>query len=328
MSRRHFLLSLACLPVLANAQTAKPVASGTDSASTASAPRQRPPIDTPIGPTVADLPSPHYQFEQLRLDSQDGLRHYRIYIGIPRQAAPPAGYPALYLLDGNAAMHSLQAADLEQLAKHNPPVLVGLGYDVPTRHDVVARALDYTPPMLDEAGKPQVGVVERGRPGGGADAFLDLLEQRIRPAVAARTQIDPQRQTLWGHSYGGLLSLYTLVTRPQLFQRYVAGDPSTGWGDNALLKRAESFHAKQAPNTELHVMVGGGRAVAPGRAEPTADANKPVATPPAGRESTHALVARLAAEGMDAHFQAYPQQSHGQLFATSLRPALAIAAKP
>ncbi|THU03698.1 alpha/beta hydrolase [Lampropedia puyangensis] len=329
MSRRHFLIAAASLPVAVWAQSApssSPIGAA-GSTPNPGAPRQRPPIDTPIGPTVADLPSPYYQFEKLRFDSRDGKRHYRVYVGIPRSPAPQEGYPVLYMLDGNAAMHTLKEADLEKLAQNNPPVLVGIGYDVPTRHDVVARAFDYTPPVLAEDGSPKSDVVDRSRPGGGAELFLDLIESTIRPAVAARTSIDASHQTLWGHSYGGLFTLYAMVTRPQLFQRYVAGDPSTGWGDNALLKKAAAFHAQQAPGISAQVLVGGGRAVTPSRDQPNAAANVPVATPPQGRESTHALVARLAAEGMDITFQAFPQQSHSQLFATSLYPALALAAK-
>lgn len=315
MLRRHFLLAAACMPASALAQSqAAP--------SQTQPPRRR--WDEPIGPTVADLPSEYYDFERLIFDSQDGKRHYRVYVGIPRKPAPPEGYPVIYMLDGNAAMHTLQDQDLAALFADNPPVLVGIGYDVPSRHDVMARAFDYTPPILNEDGSVRTDTVERGRPGGGADLFLDMIQDTIRPAVEARVQLDTARQTLWGHSFGGLFTLYTLVTRPRMFQRYVAGDPSVGWGDDALLKRANGFHAAQAPEAIVRVLVGRGRPAA------NADAAQPlspgpVSIIPPGRESTYALVSRLAQEGMDMTFQAFPEQSHGELFATSLRPALALA---
>ena len=50
--------------------------------------------------------------------------------------SPTGGHAALYMLDGQ---------DLEWLSRRNPPVLVAIGYDVPTRNDVVARAYDYMP---------------------------------------------------------------------------------------------------------------------------------------------------------------------------------------
>ncbi|MCO7636614.1 alpha/beta hydrolase-fold protein [Pseudomonas sp. S 311-6] len=312
MLRRHFLLAAACVPASTFAQQQS-------SPSPSPPPRRR--WDEPIGPTVADLPSDYYEFERLLFDSRDGKRHYRVYVGVPRKPAPPEGYPVIYMLDGNAAMHTLKDQDLAALFENNPPVLVGIGYDVPSRHDVMARAFDYTPPILNADGTIQTNTVERGRPGGGADLFLDLIQDTIRPAVAARVPLDSTRQTLWGHSFGGLFTLYALVTRPRMFQRYVAGDPSVGWGDDALLKRAGRFHADQAPDVIVRIMVGRGRAPAP-----LPSVSGPVSTPPPGRESTHALVSRLAQEGMDITFQAFPAQSHGELFATSLHPALALAA--
>lgn len=316
MLRRRFLLMAACMP-------ACPFAQSPTAPAQSQPPRRR--WDEPIGPTVADLPSEYYEFDRLLFDSRDGKRHYRVYIGVPRKPAPAQGYPVIYMLDGNAAMHTLQDQDLAALFTDNPPVLVGIGYDVPSRHDVMARAFDYTPPILNPDGTAQTGTVNRGRPGGGADLFLDIIQEAIRPAVEARVSLDPARQTLWGHSFGGLFTLYTLVTRPLMFQRYVAGDPSVGWGDDALLKRANRFHADQAPKAIVRVLVGRGRPAANPDATP-APSSGPVSTIPPGRESTHALVNRLAHEGMDITFQAFPEQSHGELFATSLRPALALAA--
>ncbi|MGE4335609.1 MAG: alpha/beta hydrolase [Pigmentiphaga sp.] len=311
--RRTLLLALGLAPYSALSQHANETQ-----------PRRGRTWNEPVGPTIADLPSEHYIFQRLHLDSTDGQRRYRIDIGTPRRPPPPAGYPALYMLDGNAAMHTLQPQDLAMLAAGDPPVLIGIGYDVPGRHDVIARAFDYTPPVMRN-GQPDPTVQERGRPGGGADIFLDLFEQRIRPEIHARVAIDPQRQTLWGHSYGGLLTLHTLTTRPALFQRYVAGDPSMGWHDGALLRTTDGFQAEQAPGVTVRILVGGSQ---PRQAPGTQPRPAPVSTIPGvppGRESAYELVERLAAEGMDITFEAFPDQNHGQLFATSLYPALRVA---
>ncbi|MCK9512349.1 MAG: alpha/beta hydrolase-fold protein [Pigmentiphaga sp.] len=313
--RRTLLLALGLAPFSTFSQPANQVP-----------PRPGRDWNEPIGPTIADLPSEHYVFQRLSLESADGQRRYRIDIGTPRRPPPPAGYPALYMLDGNAALHTLQPQDLATLAAGDPPVLIGIGYDVPGRHDVLARAFDYTPPVIRD-GQPDPNVEERGRPGGGADIFLDLFEQRIRPEVLARAAIDPRRQTLWGHSYGGLLALHTLMTRPALFQRYVAGDPSMGWHDGVLLRTADGFRAEQAPGVTVRILVGGSQPRrAPGTPPPPPPASVIPGVPP-GRESAYQLVERLAAEGMDITFEAFPEQNHGQLFATSLYPALRVAVR-
>src|SRR3546814_4655171 len=64
------------------------------------------------------------------------------------------------------------------------------------------------------------------RPTGGADAFLDFIEHDLKPAVAAAAKVDPGRQAIFGHSLGGQFVLYTMITRPQLFDTYLAASPS------------------------------------------------------------------------------------------------------
>ena len=58
----------------------------------------------------------------------------------------------------------------------------------------------------------------QGRPpfSGGADAYLDLLEGTVKPAVAARFDVLPGARStaLAGYSLGGLLALYGLLSRP------------------------------------------------------------------------------------------------------------------
>ncbi|WP_187979702.1 hypothetical protein [Pseudomonas oryzihabitans] len=58
--------------------------------------------------TLVERGSMYYSFETHLLDSADGKRRYRVYIGIPKQPAPMMGYPALFLLDGDAALAQLQ----------------------------------------------------------------------------------------------------------------------------------------------------------------------------------------------------------------------------
>ena len=90
-----------------------------------------------------------------------------------------------------------------------------------------------------------------GRRNGGADAFLDLLDQRIALRVTQLAKIDPARRTLWGHSYGGVLVLHALLTRPAAFDTYAAADPSLWWGDGYLLKEADAAPAWPTPAPRL-----------------------------------------------------------------------------
>ncbi|MFT4192745.1 MAG: alpha/beta hydrolase-fold protein, partial [Comamonas sp.] len=196
-------------------------------------------LSRPLDPTVADHGSPFYRFDHFRRSSTDGQRHYVMRIATPVRAAPPTGHPLIALLDGNAAFAALRPEHLAARdAAGDPPVIVSLGYDTPLGFDVQARAFDYTPPL----DAPGVTLAEqaRGRIGGGAELFLDLLAGEILPEVHRRAPIDVRRTTLWGHSFGGLLALHTLFTRTALFTRYAVADPSMWWHQGYPLHHAEA----------------------------------------------------------------------------------------
>ena len=75
---------------------------------------------------------------------------------------------------------------------------------------------------------------------GGADNFLKFIETEVIPEIEKRYRVQPYR-VLAGHSFGGLFAVHTLITRPELFNSYVAVSPSLQWSDDATLKRAEEF---------------------------------------------------------------------------------------
>ncbi|MGP9812886.1 alpha/beta hydrolase [Rhodopseudomonas sp. NSM] len=155
---------------------------------------------------------------------------------IAAPVGPPAGaagYPVLYLLDGNAVFGT--AAEIVGLRARrpdatgiSPAVIVAIGYPTDLPLDLDRRACDYTPPVAvdDLPERPdgsQWGAV------GGADAFLDFLLDTVRPLIARKIPVDPQRQALFGHSFGGLFALHALFTRPDAFTHYIAASPSIWW---------------------------------------------------------------------------------------------------
>jgi hypothetical protein len=273
----------------------------------------RPDLERKIGVTVADSPSPDYQFSDLRFNSADGQRHYRIRIAQPRNAPPAAGYPVVYLLDGNAVLMELNASLLARLAaQKQPPVLVLLSYDNDLRIDANGRSYDYTPAPL------QTGEM---RANGGADAFLKLIESQIKPAVAAKVAIDPQRQTLWGHSYGGLFVLHTLLTQPAAFQNYVAVEPSLWWGKGFILQEAQRV-IEQHPAMSAHLWLW------TGGAEKMRSAPPNIKQQPLPADAAQRLTERLATlNGLTVTFREWPGLDHGAMFSAAIAPALDEIAK-
>ena len=268
----------------------------------------RPDLERKIGVTVADSLSPDYQFSDLRFNSADGQRHYRIRIAQPRIAPPAAGYPVVYFLDGNAVLMELNASLLARLAaQKQPPVLVLLSYDNDLRIDANGRSYDYTPAPLQTTGM---------RTNGGADAFLELIENQVKPAVAAKVAIDPQRQTLWGHSYGGLFVLHTLLTQPAAFQNYVAVAPSLWWGKGFILQEAQRVIDRHSTlSAHLWLWTGGGEKM---RSAPPNIKQQQLPADAAQR-----LAERLATlNGLRVSFREWPGLDHGTMFSAAIAPAL------
>jgi predicted alpha/beta superfamily hydrolase len=78
---------------------------------------------------------------------------------------------------------------------------------------------------------------------GGADSFLNFIETELKPALEKDYTIDAARQTIFGHSLGGLFVLHALFSRPRAFRNYAAGSPSIWWNDRAVLKEKTGFEA-------------------------------------------------------------------------------------
>jgi len=280
--------------------------------------------DQRMGRTVLDEASPHYRFESFAVDSPDGRRRWLVRVGIPTGKPPTDGFPAFWMLDGNAALMNFDRELLADLARNTTPVLVFVGYDNDLRIDSPARTRDYTFLADTREGSGDPGE----RIGGGADAFLDVIERRIRPQVAAHAPIDPRRQTLWAHSLGGLFVLHALYTRTGAFDTYAAGSPSLWWRGGAMLGESEQQFVAHNAGRQARVllMLGGGERQ---RDTSNRDMNNPrvvehlrrVSGAPPGAAA--ALAERLKqVPGLDVSYREFPGLGHGPMFRASLMATL------
>lgn len=275
----------------------------------------KPDLSREVGPTIADTGSSYYRFERYVLGSADGQRTYRIVLGIPKRKAPAAGYPALYLLDGNAALASLREPWLQQLDAGQPPLLVMIGYDTELRFDVVSRAYDYTP-----AAQPGTAIRdEQGRAAGGSQAFRQLIEQRIKPLVERRFPVDRTRQGLWGHSYGGLFVLDSLFAAPASFQHYYPASPSLWWQNGLLLELEKQLPADA--QAQVVIMRGG----AEGRRHRGRDGKASQVRASVPANALPQMVERLdQLPGLQVRYQEIPDLEHGPMLPASLEQALRL----
>ncbi|AFJ02238.1 putative hydrolase of the alpha/beta superfamily [Methylophaga frappieri] len=269
-----------------------------------------PDFTKPVGTTIVDSGSDHYQFSQMMLDSIDGQRHYRVTIAVPKTAVPEHGFPVLYLLDGNAVIADLSDSLLAQLA-NNPPVIVALGYDTDLRFDLPARTRDYTP--KGNNGQTTIGKWQ----GGGADDFFALLNDKIQPLVEKTVTLNRQQQGIWGHSFGGLFVLYAMQKTDSPFRFYASADPAFWWMNGEQIAQLEGFADNDVVTATTQLLLMHGEKL-----------KKPPVSPSTARfqydvtGTNQRLVSALdKMENVSAVYQGY-QLTHGPLFKPSMVSAL------
>lgn len=188
---------------------------------------------------------------------------YRLLVSHPAAPPPPAGYPVIYAVDGNAVFGTLTDivafAGLRPRPGSVPPAMVvAIGYPDADPLNIRRRSTDLTPPA-EAFALPERPNGAPWPPMGGADAFLDFIERDVKPLIASRYKVDEGRETLVGHSFGGLFVLHTLFTRPGSFDAYLAASPSIWFNDRWVEREAETFRANPAARaTEARVFIGVG----------------------------------------------------------------------
>jgi len=144
-------------------------------------------------------------------------------------------YPVLYMTDGDAHMgHTASTIEfLTQNGRISDMIVVGV-----TNTD---RTRDLTP--VKSSNKNAAGELQFPT-SGGADNFLKFFETELIPEIEKQYRVQPYR-ILAGHSLGGLFAIHAMITKPGLFNSYIAVSPSLQWENNEALKRAETFLKNQ-----------------------------------------------------------------------------------
>ena len=183
----------------------------------------------------ADLAS--HRVDEIALNAGQS---YRIFRAIPRGPAPAQGWPVLYCLDANAVFDRLTPTLLEAA---RGLVVIGVGYQTERQFAREIRTLEFTPPERAGA-EPSPDPVHEGRLSGGAEGFLARLTGPIRQAAETGLCIDEQGRGLFGHSFGGLFTLFARLSAPQSFARYAAISPSLWWCPERIARvKAEAARA-------------------------------------------------------------------------------------
>jgi predicted alpha/beta superfamily hydrolase len=146
--------------------------------------------------------------------------------------------PVLYMPDGGMAEDFLHVAGLVQVSVGNgtmrPFLLVGI--------ENTQRRRDMTGPTRNEEDKkiaPHVG---------GSEAFRRFIRDELMPQVKSRYRTT-QETAIVGESLAGLFIVETFLLEPDLFDTYIALDPSLWWNSKELVKTAAE-KLRSGPNLE------------------------------------------------------------------------------
>lgn len=178
---------------------------------------------------AAEKAAPLVIGDTFTLDSKILKEARRINVYLPPGYAEPGGarFPVLYMPDGGLAEDFLHVAGLVQIGVTNgtmrPFLLVGI--------ENTERRRDMTGPTEiaeDKKIAPRVG---------GSEGFRRFIRDELMPQVKQRYRTTPEAAIV-GESLAGLFVVETFLLEPELFDTYVAIDPSLWWNDRALVKGA------------------------------------------------------------------------------------------
>ena len=201
---------------------------------------------TPVIASPPEVSLPNTEVRALSSEIVD--QEFSLMISRPfRPPNPPATtYPVLYLLDADMSFPLVRQVALSlQSGFELPPVLiVGIGYAGGIREAMQRRNRDYTPtpdPVFMKYNERWGGgpAVEGGP--GGAAKFLRFVREELKPFVEANYLANPEDATIFGVSFGGLFATYTLLERPDTFQRYIIGSPSLWWNQRVVFDYEERY---------------------------------------------------------------------------------------
>lgn len=214
--------------------------------------------------------------------------------------APDLRLPVLYMPDGGMKEDFLHVAGLIQVSVGNgtmrPFLLVGI--------ENTERRRDMTGPtenVEDKRIAPRVG---------GSAAFRAFIRSELMPAVKRRYRTTDETAIV-GESLAGLFVVETFLREPDLFDTYMAFDPSLWWNGRKLLDSAgEHLRGRQATRKTLFL----------------ASSNEPEL-----EEVTRRLAAVLekgAFAGLTWHYEPMPGETHATIYHPAALRAFRLVFKP
>ncbi|MDX8122032.1 alpha/beta hydrolase-fold protein [Janthinobacterium sp. GMG2] len=240
--------------------------------------------------------------ESFNIDSQalQEKRHINVYMARAWDTAPDAPLPVLYMPDGGVAEDFLHVAGLLQVSVANgtmrPFMLVGM--------QNTQRRRNLTGPT-DSAEDRKIAPVV-----GGASAYRAFIRDELMPEIARRYRTTGETAIV-GESLAGLFVVETYLLEPQLFDHYLAFDPSLWWNRGALPREAAALLAKGKPGKRSLYLASSSESGIAIEVQRLAD-----------------VLEKQAPSGLQWHVEKMPEETHGTIYHPAALKAFRAVFKP
>jgi predicted alpha/beta superfamily hydrolase len=254
------------------------------------------------GPGAAGAPAPLVIGETFTITSErlHEVRRINVYAPAVYADSPNVRLPVLYMPDGGMAEDFLHVAGLVQVLVGNgtmrPFLLVGIE-NTERRRDMTG------PTQVEEDRKIAVHV-------GGSEAFRAFIRTELMPRVRERYRTTGETAVV-GESLAGLFVVETFLRDPDLFDTYIAFDPSLWWNDAALVNGARGqLRARSVARKTLYL----------------ANSDEPVI---AGHTRRLAGILRDGAfPNLDWHYEPMPEEHHSTIYHPAALKAFRMVFRP
>lgn len=252
--------------------------------------------------SAASAATPLVIGESFSIDSQalQEQRHINVYQARAWDTPPDAPLPVLYMPDGGVAEDFLHVAGLLQVSVANgtmrPFMLVGM--------QNTQRRRDLTGPTQSAEDRKIAPVV------GGSPAYRAFIRDELMPEVTRRYRTTGETAIV-GESLAGLFVVETYLLEPQLFDHYLAFDPSLWWNHGALPRQAAALLAKGKPGKRNLYLAS------------SSEAGIAVEV-----QRLSQVLEKQAPPGLQWHLEKMPEETHGTIYHPAALKAFRAVFKP
>jgi predicted alpha/beta superfamily hydrolase len=251
---------------------------------------------------VVDKAVPLVIGETFTIDSRilSETRRINVYAPPGYAETPGARLPVLYMPDGGVAEDFLHVAGLVQVSVGNgtmrPFLLVGI--------ENTERRRDMTGATENENDKkiaPRVG---------GSAAFRKFIRAELMPQVKSRYRTTDETAIV-GESLAGLFVMETFLLEPDLFDTYIAFDPSLWWNNQKLVNGAgERLRARPELKKTLYFASSGDSGLA------------------SIAQRLTEVLGKNAPRGISWHYEGMPDEKHSTIYHPAALKAFRAVFKP